>query len=114
MVSKIGKTTDFKFKDKAAKLGVLVFERQLEEELKEYKEAANREYTASLELKDRFNDYLVKKKAYLEEKALLDNLDNLLESAENKENISNLLHSVLIDTKRNPTIISSCIKFYSF
>lgn len=100
LVSKIGKTTDFKFKDKAAKLGVLVFERQLEEELKEYKEASSREYTASLELKDRFNDYLVKKKAYLEEKALLDNLDNLLESAENKENISNLLHSVLIDTKK--------------
>lgn len=100
LVSKIGKTTDFKFKDRAAKLGILVFERQLEEELREYKEASNREYTDSLELKDRFNDYLVKKKAYLEEKALLDNLDNLLESAENKENTSNLLHSVLIDTKK--------------
>ena len=58
------------------------------------------EYEASLQIKESLSTYINNKREYLKEKETLEELTGLLEDAEEKENTSNLLYQVLIDTKK--------------
>ena len=59
-----------------------------------------KEYEASLDIKESLSVYLNSKVEYLKEKETLEGLTDLLQEAEDNENMSNLLYQVLIDTKK--------------
>lgn len=58
------------------------------------------QYEESLSIKESLSNYINSKKEYLKEKETLEGLSTLLEDAEEKENLANLLYQVLIDTKK--------------